>query len=111
VLEELGVLGAVTVIVPAQEAVWLLPPQVAAAVTPMMVCAVLIAPLMEVGLQVMPLVTALVPQFTVGLVGVCPVVIACVTELQVSLALTVKVPQVAVCPLQSPAFAVALMLL
>jgi len=90
------VCGAVTVIVPEQEAVWLLPPQFAVAVTLLIVCAELIALLMEVGLQVMPLVTVAEPQVTVGLAGVCPVAIACVTELHVNLLLTVNEPQVAV---------------
>jgi hypothetical protein len=105
-LEELG---AETVIVPAQAALCPLQfPLLADTVTLEIVCAVLMTLFMEVGDHERPLVTLLVPQVTAGLVGAIPVVIACVTELQVSFGLTVNEPQFAVCPLQFPLFAVAL---
>jgi len=102
---------ASTVIVPAQSAVWLLPPQLAVAFTPVIVFAVAIALVISVGAQVIPLVTSVDPQVTLGRVGIAPVRIDCVTLAHVSFLFTVKVPlQVAVWFLQSPAVAIALML-
>lgn len=103
--ELLGVVAVVTVIVPEQVAVWLLPPQLAIAET---VCVPAARALLIFGVQVMFEVTAVLPQVNCGFVGACVVVTVWVTEPQVSLGLTVSVPEhVAVWPLQSPVVAVA----
>jgi hypothetical protein len=96
-VEELEEVCALIVIEPAQVAVWLLPPQLAAAVMLTMEPAPVATLFMADGLHVILLAaTFVVPQVTAGLGGVCPTVIVAVAVAQVSLGFTVNVPQVAV---------------